>query len=56
MTREVKKSDNNIIKKTETVKVLANGELTKKLNISAHAISKTAQDALEKLGGTFTKL
>ena len=48
--------ENNIIQKFDNVKVLANGELTKKLNVTAHAISKTAQEALEKLGGTFTKL
>lgn len=34
------------------IKVLANGELTKKLTVKAHKISKTAKEAIEKLGGT----
>lgn len=48
--------ENNVIKKTDNVKILANGELTKKLSVIAHGISKNAQESLEKLGGTFTKL
>lgn len=33
------------------IKVLGNGELTKKLNVSAHAFSKSAQEKIEKVGG-----
>lgn len=46
----------NIIQKTELVKILSVGEVTSKINISAHAISKTAQEKIEKAGGSFTKI
>jgi large subunit ribosomal protein L15 len=38
------------------VKVLGFGELTKKLTVSAHKFSKTAQAAIEKAGGSVTVL
>lgn len=47
---------NNIIQKTDLVKVLGNGELKIKVNISAHGISKSALAQIESLGGTFTKI
>jgi len=47
---------NNIIQKTHLVKVLSNGEITSKIKISANAISKTALEKIEKVGGTFTKI
>ena len=47
---------NNIIQKTDLVKVLSNGEITSKLNISANGISKAAQEKIEKAGGSFTKI
>ncbi|MGB1315164.1 MAG: 50S ribosomal protein L15 [Chitinophagales bacterium] len=47
---------NNIVKKRELVKVLSVGEITSKINVTAHAISKTAQEKIEKAGGTFTKI
>ena len=34
------------------VKVLANGELTKKLTVKAAKFSKTAQEAIEAAGGS----
>ena len=34
------------------VKVLARGELTKKLTVHAHAFSKTARERIEAAGGT----
>lgn len=37
-------------KKATRVKVLANGELTKKLTISAHAFSASAKEKLAKVG------
>ncbi len=43
-----------IIKKTDLVKVLANGELKSKLNVTAHACSATAKSAIEAIGGTLT--
>lgn len=37
---------------TERVKILGAGELTAKLNVSAHACSASAKEAIEKLGGS----
>ncbi|HRC57667.1 MAG TPA: 50S ribosomal protein L15 [Kofleriaceae bacterium] len=39
-------------KKIEVVKILGEGELTKKLTIRAHKISQVAKDKIEKAGGT----
>ncbi len=36
------------------IKILARGELTKKLNVTAHRFSGAAREAIEKLGGTCT--
>ncbi|KGN83141.1 50S ribosomal protein L15 [Porphyromonadaceae bacterium COT-184 OH4590] len=41
-----------MINKKQKVKILAKGELSTKLNVEAHAFSKTAQEAIEKAGGT----
>ena len=42
-----------VIKNTKTdVKVLGNGEVTKKLTVRVHAISATAREKIEKAGGT----
>lgn len=38
------------------VKVLGNGDLNVKLNVSAHAFSATAKDKIEKAGGSVTEL
>ena len=40
------------ISRTEKVKILGAGELTTKLNVSAHACSASAKEAIEKLGGS----
>ena len=42
------------IQKGELVKVLASGEITSKLNITAHGCSDTAKAAIEAAGGTMT--
>ena len=47
---------NGLVGKKELVKVLGRGELTKKLNITAHAFSKSAVAAIEAQGGTATTL
>lgn len=39
-------------KKGQLVKILAQGELTKKLTVHAHKFSSSAREAIEKLGGT----
>jgi large subunit ribosomal protein L15 len=45
--------EKGIIKNTKTdVKLLANGELSKKLTIRVHAISATAREKVEAAGGT----
>lgn len=41
----------NIIKKTDKVKILATGELTKSLTLSVNAISAKAKEAIEAKGG-----
>ena len=42
-----------IIKNPEDgVKILGNGELTKKLNVKVNAFSESAKEKIEKLGGT----
>jgi large subunit ribosomal protein L15 len=38
------------------VKVLGRGELTRKVNVSAHAFSKTAESAITAAGGSVTVL
>ena len=38
------------------VKVLGNGELTKKVEVEAHAFSKSAEAAIQAAGGTATKI
>jgi len=43
----------NVLKKLKSgVKVLANGNLEKKLTVKAHAFSKSAEEAIVKAGGT----
>lgn len=43
--------EKGLIKKGEFVKILGEGNLTKKLNISAHQFSKKAKEKIEKVGG-----
>ena len=35
----------------DRIKILGNGELTKKITITAHAFSKSAQEKISKAGG-----
>ena len=41
-----------ILSKSEKIKVLGRGELKSKISIEAHKFSKSAQDAIEKVGGS----
>ncbi|MEM6377529.1 MAG: 50S ribosomal protein L15 [Bacteroidota bacterium] len=41
-----------MINRNDRVKLLGTGELTSKINVSVHAASKSAKEAVEKLGGT----
>ncbi len=40
----------------QLVKILGNGALTSKIDVEAHAFSKSAEAAIQALGGTVTKL
>lgn len=48
--------DNGVVRKSDLVKVLGRGELTAKLNITAHSFSASAVEAIEKNGGSISKL
>ena len=45
---------NNVVKKRDLVKLLGNGETSRKLTISVHACSKSAKEKIEKQGGSVT--
>ena len=45
-----------LAKKGQLVKVLSNGELTAKIDVTANAFSKSAEAAIQAVGGTATKL
>ena len=38
------------------IKVLSNGAIKKKITISAHRFSKSAEDAIKKAGGSVLKI
>jgi large subunit ribosomal protein L15 len=46
-----KKSEQSDVKKGTIVKILGDGELSKKLTVSAYAFSASAIQAIEKVGG-----
>lgn len=41
-----------VVKASEQVKVLGNGKLTTKVDVTVHAVSESARSAIESLGGT----
>ncbi len=43
--------ENRVLKPNEKLKVLGRGEITSKIEIDAHAFSKSAKDAIEAKGG-----
>ncbi|MEN8157346.1 MAG: 50S ribosomal protein L15 [Bacteroidota bacterium] len=45
-----------LVRKNSLVKILGNGELKTKLNVKAHAFSKSAVEAIEALEGTVEKI
>ncbi len=47
-------ADAGLISKKDMVKILGNGKLSLKLDVKAHAFSKTAKEAIEALQGTAT--
>jgi large subunit ribosomal protein L15 len=56
VTPETLKAKGLIRSIRKDVKLLGNGELTKKLSITVHGASKTAQEKVEQAGGTLTLL
>jgi large subunit ribosomal protein L15 len=48
--------DAGFVSSKHLVKILAKGAITSALKISAHAFSKTAEEAIVKAGGTIVKL
>ena len=47
---------NGLVGKKDLVKVLGRGELTSKVEVTAHAFSATAEASIEKAGGKAVKL
>ena len=47
---------NGLVRKNELVKILGRGQLTAKLNVSAHKFTASAQAAIEASGGTAINL
>lgn len=48
--------NNGLVSKKDLVKILGRGELSAKINVTAHKFSKTAVEAIEAKGGTVTTL
>ena len=46
--------ENGLASKTELIKILGSGELSDKINVTAHAFSASAKEAIEGKGGTAT--
>ena len=46
--------ENGLVSKNELVKILGNGKLTAKIDVTAHAFSASAKKAIEDLKGTVT--
>lgn len=45
-----------VAKRNKLIKILGNGELKTKVNVKAHAFSKSAAEKIEAIGGTVEKL
>ncbi len=56
VTPEVLYETGAVSKKTELVKILGNGSLKVKLNVSAHKFSKSAVEKITAVGGTVKEL
>jgi ribosomal protein L18E len=56
VTLEALKDAGLIAKLSVDVKMLGEGELTKKLTVTAHSFSKSAVEKIEAAGGTVTRL
>ncbi len=49
-------TETGVCKKGSKIKILGGGELSKSINVTAHAISATAQSKIEAQGGSVTAL
>jgi len=56
VTPELLHSIGIVSKKSDPVKILGNGELKAKLNVSAHKFSKSAAEKITTAGGTITEI
>jgi large subunit ribosomal protein L15 len=56
VTPEALKASGLVRKLSVDVKILGNGELTKKLSVTAHGFSRSAVEKIEAAGGTVTRL
>jgi large subunit ribosomal protein L15 len=48
--------DAGLVSKNRLVKILGNGKLSKKLEVKAHAFSKSAEEAIKAMKGTVVKV
>jgi len=48
--------EHGLVGKNDLIKILGNGELTTKVDVKAHAFSKSAVEAIEKSGGKTEKI
>jgi len=48
--------ENRLARKNDLVKILGNGELKAKLNVTVHKFTATAKAAIENAGGTVETL
>ncbi|HZN36550.1 MAG TPA: uL15m family ribosomal protein, partial [Pirellulaceae bacterium] len=56
VTPDVLQAAGIVKRRFDVLKVLGDGELTKKLSVSAHRFSASAKEKIEKAGGTVTIL
>ena len=56
MTLDALKAAGLVAKLSVDVKILGEGELTKKLSVTAHSFSRSAVEKIEAAGGTVTRL
>ena len=48
--------DNGLVSRNELVKILGRGELTSKVNITAHKFSGSAKTVIEEKGGNCSEI
>tara|TARA_R110002096_G_scaffold352312_1_gene545303 strand:- start:266 stop:718 length:453 start_codon:yes stop_codon:yes gene_type:complete len=48
--------ENGLASKNDLIKILGRGELSAKINVTAHKFSASAKEAIEKAGGTATEI